>query len=72
VLFLWAILTRPVNMTRMQKDRGVVLAGAGETRRTARAKEQVALQLDEGEFVRAFADALRDILRHESRRRRAA
>ncbi len=59
-------------MTRMQKDRAEVFAGAGETRRTARAKEQVALQLDEGEFVRAFADALRDILRHESRRRRAA
>jgi hypothetical protein len=60
-------------MSRMQKDRGEARGDASGARLRVRAKASKGsgAQLDvahEGEFARAFADALRDILIHERRR----
>jgi hypothetical protein len=61
----WSFRKAAVNMSRMAKGRGeqsrVQLSAAGRRKRGAGGGSNL-------RFVRAFADALRDILKHEQRR----
>jgi hypothetical protein len=62
--FAWSFPKPAVNMSRMAKGRGeqsrVQLSAEGRRKRIAGRTNS--------RFVRAFADALRDILQHERRR----
>jgi len=55
-------------MSRMRKDRGDARDNGVAERRDSRSRGERRGPVREGEFVRAFADALRDILMHERRR----
>jgi hypothetical protein len=52
----------------MGKDRGEVRSSGVDLRRPRRSRREPAAPNRDGEFARAFADALRDILLHERRR----
>jgi hypothetical protein len=55
-------------MSRMRKDRGDGRTDGAAERRASHSGGEGPGPVREGEFVLAFADALRDILRHERRR----
>jgi hypothetical protein len=52
----------------MRKDRGDGRIDGAAERRASHSSSERSGPVREGEFVLAFADALRDILRHERRR----
>jgi hypothetical protein len=59
-------------MSRMAKDRGEAKTGGATERREIPSRTMRDPQIQEGEFVRAFADALQDILLHDRSRTRHA
>jgi hypothetical protein len=64
----WSCALEAVIMSRMAKDRGEVRTGSSRERHTLRSRHEASsppFPALEGDFERAFADALRDILRHE-------
>jgi hypothetical protein len=59
-------------MSRMAKDRGEAKTGSSAERGEIPSRAMRDPQIQEGEFVRAFADALQDILLHDRTRSRHA
>lgn len=68
VLFTWSVAFGRGKMSRMRKQRGDAQRDGVAERRASRLEGERRGPAREGEFVRAFADALRDILVHERRR----
>jgi hypothetical protein len=68
VRFAWSVALGTVKMSRMRNDRGDVRADGMAERRLSQLRAERPGPGREGEFERAFADALRDILIAEARR----
>jgi hypothetical protein len=75
VHFAWSLAAGAVIMSRMGKDRGESRLASAEGRSELNLSHRRGAlgppPGKNGDFVRAFADALRDILNHERRRRAA-